>query len=346
MAGEGIALKTRSTFGQSCRSLPFVAAFIVACGAGTGGGTAPGVQAAGAGQGAGAAGVVMASAGSDGGSFAGGGSGGQPSSGTGGSGGAGASGTGIADMRGAGAGGLALSGGAGAGGVALSGGAGFGGSTQSGAGGVSAAGMLENSLGMKFVAVAGTRVLVSIWETRVQDYQAFADATGAEVPHPEFPEAALQPKAAISRAQAEAFATWLTQKEQAGARLPATAKYRLPADAEWDAAVEVAKSTYPWGATFPPPNDFANYGISQDGVQYTAPVGSFPANEQGLYDTAGNLWEWIGEPCQKDGAYLVRGAAWNAAGESYMQRSFHYCFGTDLIAHHNVGFRLVLEGMP
>jgi len=29
-----------------------------------------------------------------------------------------------------------------------------------------------------------------------------------------------------------------------------------------------------------------------------------------------------------------------------MQRSFLYCFGTDLIGHHNVGFRLVLEGMP
>jgi hypothetical protein len=205
-------------------------------------------------------------------------------------------------------------------------------------------GAFENSLGMRFVRVAGTAVFFSVWETRVQDYQAYALATGTPVPHPDFPETALQPKASTSRAQAEDFAAWLTAKEQKERTIPAASRYRLPTDAEWDAAVG-AGSTYPWGNSFPPPDHFANYAVSNDGFTYTAPVGSFAANEQGLYDTAGNLWEWIGEGCASGGAFLVRGAGWNAAGASYMTRSFHYCFGADLVGHHNVGFRVVLEGL-
>jgi formylglycine-generating enzyme required for sulfatase activity len=204
----------------------------------------------------------------------------------------------------------------------------------------------ENSLGMRFVPVAGTSVMFSIWETRVQDYEAYAQATGAMFPKPDFPETALQPKAAVSRAQAEAFAAWLTDKERKGGVLGSAHKYRLPMDQEWDVAMEVGATggPYPWGAIFPPPDRFANYGITDDGFMYTSPVGTFAPNRFGLYDMAGNLWEWIGEACASGGAYLVRGCGWNAAHEPYFVSTFHYCFAADLVGHHNVGFRTVLEG--
>jgi formylglycine-generating enzyme required for sulfatase activity len=204
----------------------------------------------------------------------------------------------------------------------------------------------ENGLGMRFVSVPGTSVMFSIWETRAQDYEAFARATGAAIPKPDFAEAALQPKASVSRAQAEAFATWLTDQERKDGKLGPIHKYRLPTDHEWDVAMEVGATggPYPWGAGFPPPDKFANYGITNDGFTYTSPVGTFAPNGLGLYDMAGNLWEWIGEGCASGGAYLVRGCGWNAAHEPYFVLTFHYCFPDDLVGHHNVGFRIVLEG--
>jgi hypothetical protein len=207
--------------------------------------------------------------------------------------------------------------------------------------------IFENSLGMRFVSVPGTAVRFSIWETRMEDFDAYARATGAAIPRPDFSEAPLQPKAAVSRAQAQAFAEWLTRTERSKGRIGAAASYRLPTDSEWNVAMGVGKPSrqYPWGDTFPPPDDFANYGVTKDGFEFTAPVGSFPANSIGLYDMAGNLWEWIGDPCDKGGAFLVRGGAFNAKNPPYFALGFHYCFAGDLIGHHNVGFRLVLQGV-
>jgi Sulfatase-modifying factor enzyme 1 len=209
-----------------------------------------------------------------------------------------------------------------------------------------AAAPYENTLGMRFLPVSGTTVLFSIWETRVRDYEAFAAATGAQVPHPEFPEEPLSPKASISRAQAEAFAVWLSGKEHDEGKLDMSRKYRLPTDAEWDAAIDLGNTggPYPWGTGFPPPDHFANYQITNDGFEFTAPVGSFPPNRLGLYDLFGNLWEWIGEGCAQGRAYLVRGAGWNAHTMPYFELPFHDCFADDLVGHHNVGFRVVLEG--
>ena len=66
---------------------------------------------------------------------------------------------------------------------------------------------------------------------------------------------------------------------------------RLPTEAEWEYAARAGgDAEFPWGEALPSP-EAANYSASKLGT--TVAVGSYPANEWGLQDLAGNVWEFV-----------------------------------------------------
>jgi hypothetical protein len=239
-----------------------------------------------------------------------------------------------------------------------------------------------NGLGMKFVPVpitggptGGQRILFSIWETRVQDYEAFVQETkhkwtpwgGASVP--------THPAVNASWDDAQAFCAWLTERERKAGKLSATERYRLPSDHEWSCAVGIGDredaailpeeksqklpNTFPWGTQWPPPEGVGNFCDERakaehvrddtgyldgyaDGYAMLAPVGSFPANAVGLFDLAGNVSEWCEDFAGKARSDRVcRSSAWLSAIQTHLLSSKRHNHPPSH-ASFSIGFRVVL----
>jgi formylglycine-generating enzyme required for sulfatase activity len=136
------------------------------------------------------------------------------------------------------------------------------------------------------------RIAVSRYEITFDQYDAFAKAAGRDLPDDEGWGRGRRPVVRVSWDDAVAYARWLSQ--QTGKH------YRLPSEAEWEYAARAGtETTYWWGNEIK--QGLANCigcGSRWDNQQ-TAPVGSFKPNPFGLYDTAGNVSEWV-QDCWHD----------------------------------------------
>ena len=230
-----------------------------------------------------------------------------------------------------------------------------------------------NSLGMKLVPVPKTKVLMCIHETRKRDYLAYFKASGATNDEWLTKKFASQlmipgddhPVAYITWDEAKAFCSWLADKEHR--------KYRLCTDHEWSCAAGLADEdpsidpldlvgkhpdVFPWGSAYPPKNMAANLADDtylaldpklkyipgyHDGHGQLAPVMSFPPNDLGIHDLAGNVAEWTLSLARLGKSEkAVRGSAWSFVSQLGTRSDYRAARAPDQKGF-TVGFRIVLE---
>jgi formylglycine-generating enzyme required for sulfatase activity len=137
-----------------------------------------------------------------------------------------------------------------------------------------------------------------------EEYDLFVKAKNRKFPSDQGWGRGKRPVINVSWEDAAAYASWLSDVSGK--------TYRLPGEAEWEYAARAAtESVYYWGDSETDADSFAWFNNNSEGK--THPVGKKRPNAFGLYDIAGNVWEWL-QDCWHDNYQNAPadGSAWQA----------------------------------
>ena len=153
----------------------------------------------------------------------------------------------------------------------------------------------------------------------------------------------------VTWSEAKAYTKWLSDKT--GQR------YRLPTEAEWEYAARGATTTAYWWGRDAGRNQANCRDCGTGRPAQSQPVGSFAQNPYGLFDTSGNVAEWV-EDCWNDSyrGAPQDGSAWTTGQcrlrvlrggsfdnpASYLRPSARFRYDAD-VRYHGNGFRVVRE---
>jgi formylglycine-generating enzyme len=155
-------------------------------------------------------------------------------------------------------------------------------------------------------------------------FQWWSYVKGANWRHPTGPNSSIQgkedyPVVQVAYKDAEAYAKW--------------AHKRLPTEAEWEFAARggLAGKPFVWGEKFRPnekwmantyQGQFPVHDLGSDGFVGLAPVSQFAPNGYGLYDMAGNVWQWTADWYRPDYYYQLAKAGGVARNPKGPETSF------------------------
>ena len=175
----------------------------------------------------------------------------------------------------------------------------------------------------------------------------------------QFPGDPNRPVESVSWLDATNYCALLTAQQLAAGLIPPGSQYRLPTEAEWEFAARAGTSTrYSYGDD-PNATSLTNYAwYSANSGTSTHPVEQKAPNPWGLYDMAGNVWEWCsdwqaaypggfetdpeGPASNTLGVKNIRGGAWDGF-ESDCRSAKRMGFGVSpFLTDSFLGFRVVL----
>lgn len=181
-----------------------------------------------------------------------------------------------------------------------------------------------------------------------EEYDAFCEATDREKPEDRGWGRKARPVIRLTWNDAQAYAQWLSDQTDKS--------FRLPTEAEWEYAARGGQNSQ--GFLYAGSDEVEKVAwYYKNSGDKTQPVGQKQANELGLYEMSGNVWEWCGDmyrsgysqqPLKQNpkgpdsgAGRVVRGGGWAYVARTCRVSYRHYFPPGYRVPH--IGFRLVVS---